>query len=134
VEEERPARRHDERARERLRAAGEPREQQRHDRQARDREEGRDRPQPLEPEAELRHRPGEQEVERRAPALLQHDLEHLHERVPADEERQRLVLVRGPREQLVEEERGARRGHEAHSEHEPAGLEPCPRERPLAGA
>ena len=104
VEEERPAGRDEERPDQRGDAAAEPSQQQRDDRQARDGEERRHRPQSFEPEPEVRDRPREQEVQRRAAALLEHDLEHLIERMAADEERQRLVLVGRPGEQLVEEE------------------------------
>ena len=53
---------------------------------------------------------GDQEVERRAAALAGHVLDHAGEAVPADEEGERLVLVRRPRHELVEEERRRRRG------------------------
>ena len=72
----------------------------------------------------MRDRPREQEVQRRAAALLEHDLEQLVERVAADEERQRLVLVRRPGEQLVEEERGRRQRDRRHAEREPARRQP----------
>ena len=55
----------------------------------------------------MRDRPREQEVERRAAAFLEHDLEELVERMAADEEGERLVLVRRPRHQLVEQEAAA---------------------------
>ena len=51
---------------------------------------------------------GDQEVERRPAALAGHVLDDAGEAVAADEERERLVLVRRPRHQLVEEE-GRRR-------------------------
>ena len=134
MKEERPAGRDEERPDQRGGAAAEPSQQQRDDGQARNGEERRHRPQSFEPEPEVRDRPGEQEVQRRAAALLEHDLEHLIERVAADEERQRLVLVRRPREQLVEEECGGHNGDRGDAEREPAGGEPGPRDRPFAGA
>ena len=89
-------------------------------------------PQALEAEIEVGDGPGEQEVERRAAALLEHDLEDLVERMPADEERQRLVLVRGPREQLVVEESRRRGGDRGHAEREPACRNPRAHGRALA--
>ena len=106
VEEERPARGEDHRGEQGGHSAGEPRGEQRDDREAGDGEESRNRPESRQAEAEVRDDPGEQEVERRAAALLEHDLEQVAERVAADEERQRLVLVRRPGEELVEEEAG----------------------------
>ncbi len=82
----------------------------------------------------MRDRPGDQEVQRRAAALLEHDLEHLVERMAADEERQRLVLVRRPGEQLVEEEDGGCGRDRRDPEREPTRGQPRPRDRPLAGA
>ena len=82
----------------------------------------------------MRDRPREQEVERGAAALLEHDLEELAERVAADEERQRLVLVRRPGEQLVEEEGGGGDGERGHAEREPVGGQPRARRRCLAGS
>jgi hypothetical protein len=81
----------------------------------------------------VRHDPGDEEVQRRAAPLLEHDLEELAERVPADEERQRLVLVRRPREQLVEEEGRGRQRDAGHAEREPVGGRPGADGRPLAG-
>ena len=123
VEEERPARRHEHRRDERLPPAGQPRAESGDDREAGDREGGGEDAQPLEPEPEVRDRPGEQEVERRAAALLEHDLEELVERVAADEEGQGLVLVRRPGEELVEEKCARGEGHGAHREHEAAARE-----------
>ena len=48
----------------------------------------------------------EHEVERRAAALAEHGAEHAVERLPADEERERLVLVRRPGRERHEKERG----------------------------
>ena len=134
VEEERPARCDQDRPDQRRHTAGKPREQERDDRQARDGEERRHGAQPLEAEVEVRDRPGEQEVERRAAALLEHDLEHLVEWMAADEERQRLVLVRRPCEQLVDQERRRRERHAADPEREPPGDQPRPRDGPLTGS
>ena len=121
VEEERPARRHEHRRDKCLPPAGEPRaEERRRPGGWRPRRRRRD-PEPLESEPEVRDRPGEQEVERRAAALLEHDLEELVERVAADEEGEGLVLVRRPGEELVEQESGRREGRDrADAEQESA--------------
>ena len=50
----------------------------------------------------MRDGPGEEEVERRAAALARDVLDDAAEAVAADEERERLVLVRRPGHQLVE--------------------------------
>ena len=60
----------------------------------------------MQPAARVRDDPGEQEVERRPSALGEDDVEGAAERVAADEERQGLVLVRGPLVELDEEEDG----------------------------
>ena len=91
-----------------MRRRSEPREQKGDHREACDCEERGDGPQALEAEIEVGDGPCDQEVQRRAAALLEHDLEDLVERMPPDEERQGLVLVRRPGEQLVEEEGGGR--------------------------
>ena len=79
---------------------------------------------PSSPNAEVGDHPGEQEVERRAAAFLEHDLEELVERMAADEERERLVLVRRPRHQLVEQEAGRRSRDRGDAEPEPVGGDP----------
>ena len=56
----------------------------------------------------MRHGVGEQEVQRRAAALAGDVLDDAGEAVAPDEERERLVLVRRPRHQLVQEERRRR--------------------------
>ena len=96
VEEEHPAG-GDESGRDqcRDRACDSPR-QERDDGHGRDREERREEPQPDEPAAEVHDEPGEEEVQRRPAALGLHRVKEPAERVPSDEERQRLVLVRGP--------------------------------------
>ena len=73
-------------------------------------------------------------MERRAAPLLEHDLEQLAQRVAADEERQRLVLVRWPGEQLVEEERRRRGRERGDAEPEPVRRDPRANSRSFAGA
>ena len=106
MEEEEPARGDEGGGDERDASSSEPQPEQRDERQARDREERRDEPETAETEPEVRDGPGEQEVERRAAALLRHVLDHRRQRVPSDEERERLVLVRRPGHELMEEEDG----------------------------
>ena len=55
-------------------------------------------------------------MERRAAAVARDVLDDAGERVAADEERERLVLVRRPGHQLVEQERGRRERHAADAE------------------
>ena len=66
---------------------------------------------------------GEEEVERRAAALAGDVLDDACEAVAADEERERLVLVRRPGHQLVEQERRCRHGDRADPEPERVGVE-----------
>ena len=101
----------------------EPAPERRDERQTRERERRGDDPEASEPEAEMRHRPREQEVERRAAALLRDVLDDARQRVPTDEERQRLVLVRGPRHQLVEEEPGGHEPDAGHAEPHPVPVD-----------
>ena len=129
VEEEQPARCDDRRRDEADADVGEPRPERRDERQARDREGGREEPQAAEPEAEMGDRPGEEEVERRAAAVTRDVLDDAGQRVAADEERERLVLVRRPRHQLVEEERGRGDDDAGRSQVRPAQREPGPRGR-----
>ena len=68
--------------------------------EAADRERGREEPEAAEPEAEMGDGPCDEEVERSAATVVRHVLDDAAERVPADEERERLVLVRRPRHQL----------------------------------
>ena len=71
--------------------------------------EGRgDETEAAEPAAEMGDRVGEQEVQGRPSTLAGDVLDHAAEGVAADEERERLVLVRRPRHQLVEQERARR--------------------------
>ena len=97
----------------------EPREQEGDHREARDGEDGRHRAEALEAEIEVRDGPREQKVERRAATLLEHDPEDVVERMPADEERQRLVLVEARKQLVVDKSRG-RGGDRGHAEREPA--------------
>ncbi len=87
--------------------AGEPAAEDRDRREARRREERGEEAHRLEPTPGVGDDPGEHEVERRAAALPEHDVEQVAERVAADEQRQRLVLVRRPAGELDEQE-GAR--------------------------
>ena len=75
-------------------------------RDARDGEDDGDEPERGQGRRELGDGVDEQEVERRAAPLLEHDVEELADRLVADEERERLVLVRRPGVQLGEEKRG----------------------------
>ena len=77
--------------------------------------------------------PREQEVERCAAAFLEHDLEELVERMAADEECERLVLVRRPRHQLVEQEAGRRGRDRGDAEPEPVGARSSRARPPLRG-
>ena len=77
-------------------------------------------PETGEAEAEMGDGPGDEEVERCAAAVVRHVVDDAAERVPADEERERLVLVRRPGHQLHHEERRDGRGHSGHAEREPA--------------
>ena len=85
-------------------APGEPVAEDRDRRDARDREEGGEQAHLVEPAARVRDDPGEQEVERCPSALGEDDVEGAAQGVAADEERQGLVLVRGPLVELDEEE------------------------------
>ncbi len=134
VEEEQPARCDDQRRNEPDGRAREPLSECRDEREARDREGRGEQPQTAEPEAEVGDSPGEQEVERGAAAIARHVLDHARQRVAADEEGERLVLVRRPRHQLVEQERGRGDHHADDPDERPARLQPRPRERPLGRA
>ena len=108
VEEEDPAA-GDEGSRDQRRSAvGEPPAEERDEREAPDGEGRGDETEAAEPAAEMGDRVGEQEVQGRAAALAGDVLDHAAEGVAADEERERLVLVRRPRHQLVEQERARR--------------------------
>ena len=84
----------------------------------RDREQRREEPQADETAAEVRDDPREQEVERRAAALGLNGLEQAAQRLAADEERERLVLVRRPGGQTREQEHGDGRRAPADAEPE----------------
>ena len=58
----------------------------------------------------MRDRPGEDEVQRCAAALVENGTEHPVERVPADEQRERLVLVGRPGGEAKREKRRDGRG------------------------
>ena len=70
---------------------------------------------------------GEEEVERRAAALAGHVLDDPGQAVAADEERERLVLVRRPRHQLVQQERRCRDGDRADPDPERVRGQKCAR-------
>ena len=109
VEEEHPAAGDERGGDQRRRASGETPAEQRDQRQACDRERRRDEPQAAEPEAEVRDGVGEEKVERGTAAIAGDVLDDARQAVASDEERQRLVLVRRPRHQLVQQERRCRR-------------------------
>ena len=108
----------------------EPHAEQGHERQARECEHGGGDPQAAEPEAEVRDRPRDEEVERRAAPVAGDVLDDAGERIAADEERKRLVLVRRPRHQLVEEERPGGDRHAADPEPQPPRRDPDVRRGP----
>ena len=112
VEEEQPARRDEHDGDEPDPRSAQPAAERRDERKAPERERRGDDPQAAETEAEVRDAPGEEEVEGSTAAIARHVLDDAGEGVSADEQRQRLVLVRRPGHQLMEEE-GA--GHERHA-------------------
>ena len=122
VEEEHPAAGDERRRDQRRGASGEAPAEERDQGQARDREGRRDEPQAAEPEAEVRDRVGEEEVERGAAAIAGDVLDDARQAVAPDEERERLVLVRRPRHQLVEQEPRCRSGDRADPDPERVGL------------
>src|SRR5439155_8445670 len=104
VEEQHPASR-DEGARgERGAAAREPSAEGRDHRHAPCGEQRRDEPERGQATARMRDDPGEAEVERRAAALAEHGVDETAERLPPDEKRKRLVLVRRPGAEPDEQE------------------------------
>ena len=105
VEQQHPARRGENRRDDRGASPRQPCAEKGEQRKARHGEERRHGPERAEPAARVRHRPREDEVERRAAALVEDGAEHPVERVAADEQRQRLVLVRRPRREAKREER-----------------------------
>ena len=82
----------------------------------------------VEPAAEVRDDPREEEVQRRAAALAEHGVASEPERAAADEERERLVLVRRPGREPEERGRSRRRPRTTAT---PARKRRC-RERPSA--
>ena len=113
VEEEHPAAGDERGGDQRRGASGQATAEERDQGQARDREHRRDEPQAAEPEAEVRDRVGEEKVERGAAAIAGDVLDDARQAVAPDEERQRLVLVRRPRHQLVQQEPRCRRSDRA---------------------
>ena len=112
VEQQHPARRGENRRDDGGTASREPRAEHGEQREARHGEERRHGAQRAEPATRMRDRPGEDEVQRRAAALVEDGAEHPVERVAADEQRERLVLVGRPRGEAKREER--RDGGGAH--------------------
>ncbi len=109
---------------------GEPAAEHGDERQARERERRRGETQAAEAEAEVGDSPCDEEVERSSSAIPGHVLDHAGDRVPTDEERERLVLVRRPGHQLVEEEGGGRERDSGNSDPEPARDDPRADGRP----
>ena len=105
VEQQHPARRGENRRDDRGATPRQPRAEQGEQRKARHGEERRHGPQRAEPAARVRDRPGEDEVQRCAAALVEDGAEHAVERVAADEQRERLVLVGRPGGEAKREER-----------------------------
>ncbi len=68
---------------------------------------------------------GEEKVERGTPAIAGDVLDDARQAVASDEERQRLVLVRRPRHQLVEQEPRCRRRDRADPDPERVRLHEC---------
>ncbi len=77
-------------------------------RHARDGEDERDDSKRGQAAAEMRDRPGEDEVERCAAALAEDRVQDVPERAAADEERECLVLVRRPGAQEPAQDAGER--------------------------
>jgi hypothetical protein len=117
---------------ERGRPAGEPPAEQRHDGDAPHREERGEEAERAQPAVGLVDEPRDQEVERGAAALAVHRREHVGQRVAADEERERLVLVRRPGGQPGEQERRHRQGASRYAKPKSALAETL-RERVGAG-
>jgi hypothetical protein len=118
MEEQHPAGRRDRRGRERGRSVGQARAEERHQRNARDREHRGEKPQRDEAAATVGDDRREQEMERRAAPLAEHGVEESADGRASDEQRERLVLVGGPRRQLREQERrdGGGAGGDAEAE------------------
>ena len=133
VEEKDPAPRDESRRDQRRSSVGEPPAEQRDERQARDRERGRDEPQAAEAEAEMRDGVGEEEMERGAAAFPRHVVDDAREAVAPDEERERLVLVRRPRHQLVHEERRGRERDARRPRARTRAQRPTPAPRAISG-
>ena len=125
VEEEHPAAGGERRGDQRRGASGQTTAEERDQGQARDREHRRDEPQAAEPEAEMRDGVGEEKVERGTAAIAGDVLDDAGQAVAPDEERQRLVLVRWPRHQLVEQEPRCRRCDRADPDPERVRLHEC---------
>ena len=104
MEEEEPAAGEERRCDERLASAGETAAERGEQGKAREGEHRRHQPQPAQPEPEMGDHPGDEEVERRAATLAGDVLDHPGEAVAPDEQRERLVLVRRPGHQLVQQE------------------------------
>ena len=80
----------------------------------------------------MRDGPGEDEVQRCAAALVEDRAEHAVERVPADEQRERLVFVGRPGGEAKREERRDGRGaHRDDGREHPLGERPRGGRRPF---
>src|SRR5215210_7783008 len=96
VEDQHPRRRGQERCDGTSVSTGETLAEEREQGDARHREDERDHPQSAQTAAEMHDEPGEHEVQRRAATLRDHHVQQVAQGVAADEQRQRLVLVRRP--------------------------------------
>ncbi len=131
LEEKHPAAGQQHRCDERGPASSEAAGEERDERQAGDGERGGDEADAAEPEAEVGDGPGEQEVQGGAAALPRDVLDDPCERVAADEQRQRLVLVGRPGHQLVQQEGGRGDGRHGHADPEPVCVQERPRREAL---
>jgi hypothetical protein len=129
VVEHRPADGGDERREEGGAAIAQARDERRDHRNARDRKGDGDEPQAREPRVGEAGEIRQEIVERRAAPLAEHGPEHVAERVVADEEDERLVLVRRKGMQPQEQEGAQADSDRGHSEGVPVG-----RERPPGSA
>jgi hypothetical protein len=104
VQQRDPAGGHEERGDERGSAVRQPRDERCDHRHAGHRERDGDQAQTRQARRDQRNEMGEQEMKGCTAALADHGLEDIAERLPADEEDERLVLVWGPGVQGPEEE------------------------------
>ncbi len=133
VEQEQPAGREERRRDERDARSGEAPAEQGDERQAPEREHRGGDAQAAESEPEVCDGPRDEEVQRCAAAVPRDVLDDAWEGVSADEQCKRLVLVRRPRHELVEEERRRGGGHSSDPQPEPALGDPGARRGPCGG-